>query len=129
MNLNQVSLPALDLEASVGFYRTLGLILIVKTDIYARFELPDGDATMSLFAVDHLASGEGAHVYFECEDLDRFVEDLAAKGIPFKGKPETQRWLWREAYVDDPSGNAICLYWAGENRKHPPWRIPESGGE
>jgi catechol 2,3-dioxygenase-like lactoylglutathione lyase family enzyme len=123
VNLNQVSLPARALEASVAFYRTLGLILIVKTDIYARFELPEGDATLSLFAADAIADGEGAHVYFECADLDRRVEDLTAKGIAFESRLEDMHWLWREARLKDPSGNPICLYWAGENRKSPPWRI------
>ena len=48
MNLNQVTAPALDMAASIAFYETLGLTLIVRTDHYARFECPDGDATFSL---------------------------------------------------------------------------------
>ena len=27
------------------------------------------------------------------------------------------------AYLRDPAGNLICLFWAGENRKNPPWRV------
>ena len=34
-----------------------------------------------------------------------------------------QEWLWREAYTSDPNGNRICLFYAGENRKNPPWRV------
>ncbi len=37
--------------------------------------------------------------------------------------PIDQRRLWREAYLSDPDGNTICLYHAGKNRLHPPWRI------
>jgi hypothetical protein len=35
--------------------------------------------------------------------------------------------LWREAYLHDPDGNVVCLYHAGENRRNPPWRMPQSG--
>jgi hydroxymethylpyrimidine/phosphomethylpyrimidine kinase len=34
-------------------------------------------------------------------------------------------WLWREARLRDPSGNEICLYHAGANRRFPPWRIKD----
>lgn len=121
MNLNQVSLPALDLVSSIDFYQRLGLKLIVETEIYARFELPDGDATLSLFASDSV--GAGPHVYFECADLDQRVAALKEQGMVFDDGPENKRWLWREASLRDPAGNAICLYWAGSNRKDPPWRI------
>jgi catechol 2,3-dioxygenase-like lactoylglutathione lyase family enzyme len=39
MNLNQITIPSLDLEKSVAFYKTLGLHLIVDAlPSYARFE-------------------------------------------------------------------------------------------
>lgn len=123
MNLNQISLPARDLAASIAFYRTLGLTLIVETEIYARFELPDGDATMSLHKVDAPLGVEGVYVYFECDDLDEQVVALKAKGIVFENDPQDQRWLWREAWLSDPAGNRLCLFKAGENRKNPPWRL------
>ncbi len=125
MNLNQISLPARDIKASIAFYQNLGLTLIVETQIYARFELPDGDATMSLHKTDAALGEEGIYVYFECADLDARVEALKAKGLVFENDPEDQRWLWREAWLKDPAGNWLCLYLAGENRKDPPWRIKE----
>ena len=36
-----------------------------------------------------------------------------------------QPFLWREAILNDPSGNKIKLYWAGDNRLNPPWRIKD----
>jgi len=125
VNLNQISLPARDIKASIAFYQNLGLTLIVETQIYARFELPDGDATMSLHKTDAALGEEGIYVYFECADLDARVEALKAKGLVFENDPEDQRWLWREAWLKDPAGNWLCLYLAGENRKDPPWRIKE----
>ncbi|MFZ5672364.1 MAG: VOC family protein [Pseudomonadota bacterium] len=123
MNLNQISLPARDIKASIAFYRRLGLTLIVETEIYARFELPDGEATMSLHKTEAALGEEGVYVYFECADLDARVKALQTQGIVFENEPEDQRWLWREAWLKDPAGNWLCLYLAGENRKDPPWRI------
>lgn len=123
MNLNQVTLPATDIERSVSFYREMGFTIIVDSPHYARFECPDGDATFSVHAVDSSASGQGALVYFECKDLDERVASLQSKGFEFTKLPTNERWLWREARLFDPAGNQLCLYFAGANRKHPPWRV------
>jgi len=126
MRLNQVTVPAVDVEKSIEFYRGLGLRLIVKAlPHYARFETPEGESTFSL----HQAStvGHQAHVvvYFECSDLDSKANDLSERGYVFDQLPKDERWLWREARLRDPSNNVICLYWAGENRRFPPWRVQE----
>ncbi|MGB5621595.1 MAG: VOC family protein [Gammaproteobacteria bacterium] len=124
MDLNQVTVPATDVAASVAFYRALGLKLIVDSvPRYARFECPDGDSTFSVHRVGQAPDTTGLTVYFECRDLDETVTRLQAAGLVFDGGPEDQRWLWREARLKDPSGNEICLYAAGENRRSPPWRI------
>ena len=131
MNLNQVTLPttAALFDKTVGFYRAMGFTLIVHSPPrYARFECPDGDATFSLHAVEESGGrcsepGSGVLVYFECDDLDARVARLAAVGIAFDQPPTDQRWLWREARLTDPSGNRLCLFHAGENRRHPPWRV------
>lgn len=123
MNLNQVTLPATDVGRSAAFYRDMGFTLIVDAlPRYARFECPEGDATFSLDHVDQSASGPGVVIYFECADLDARVASLQAKGFAFTQLPTDERWLWREARLLDPSGNEVCLFRAGENRKHPPWR-------
>ncbi len=123
MDLNQVTLPAVDMPASVAFYKRLGLRLIVdSTPRYVRFECPRGSATMSLHKVDE-SDTRGITIYFECRDLDSRVESLKAAGLRFLSEPEDQPWLWREARLRDPSGNEICLFHAGENRRSPPWRL------
>ncbi|RYZ71356.1 MAG: VOC family protein [Lysobacteraceae bacterium] len=122
MNLNQITLPATDFDRSVEFYRSMGFTLIVHSPPrYARFECPDGDATFSLHTADQPANG--VVVYFECADLDARVQHLLAAGFSFTQLPTDERWLWREARLNDPSGNVLCLFWAGENRKNPPWRV------
>lgn len=124
MRLNQVTAPASDLNLSIAFYQTLGLRLIVKNADYARFELPEGGSTFSLHVVEgNIARDNAAWVYFECDNLDAEIARIAAVGVAFETGPVMQPWLWREAWLRDPAGNRICLYYAGENRLNPPWRI------
>lgn len=125
MDLNQVTVGCTDLEASVAFYRGLGLRQIVSNPPdYARFECPVGGATFSLHRVDRVPRDSGTVVYFEVEDLDARVAALEASGLRFESGPRDQPWLWREAYLRDPAGNLVCLYFAGDARRNPPWRLP-----
>ena len=124
MNLNQVTLPAIDVARSIAFYEAMGFTLIVSSPPrYARFECPEGEATFSLHQVDGVVADTGVVVYFECADLDERVALLKARGVHFDRDPTDERWLWREARLRDPAGNVVCLYRAGGNRKHPPWRV------
>lgn len=124
MNLNQVTVPSLNVEQSVSFYKKLGLKLIVEAlPRYARFECLEGDATFSVHLVDSLLSEEGVIVYFETERLDEEVKRLIEAGISFDELPTDQSYLWREARLRDPDGNRIILFYGGVNRKNPPWRI------
>lgn len=124
MNLNQITVPSLDLEKSIPFYKKLGLQLIVEAlPHYARFECPDGDATFSIHQVEELPKGDGVYVYFECQDLDEQVNSLVEKGIEFEELPNDKNWKWREARLRDVDNNQIILFFGGENRKNPPWRI------
>lgn len=124
MNLNQITVPSLDLDKAILFYEKLGLQLIVKSlPHYARFMCPDGAATFSIHLVEELPKGDGIYVYFECDKLDEKVTELTQKDVHFDQLPTDQRWLWREARLKDMDGNQIILYHAGENRLNPPWRI------
>jgi predicted lactoylglutathione lyase len=122
VDLNQVTLPVKDMVAATEFYLKLGFTQIVDTLHYARFECPEGKSTFSLSLEldEHL---NGAVIYFEHQDLDNWVSQLKSKGISFEQDPTDQSYLWREAVLKDPSGNKIKLYWAGENRLNPPWRV------
>lgn len=117
MRLNQVSVPVGDYAAARAFYLALGLRLIVDSpdQPYGRFETAGG-ATLSLH-------GDAPAVYFECDDLDARVAALREIGIAPVADPVDQDWGWREAWFTDPSGNRVCLFTGGEQRRFPPWRI------
>ena len=123
MKLNQITVPVLNIEKSCEFYQQLGLIPIVKTSHYARFWEQESNATFSIHLVTELPQCEGIWIYFEVENLDEKVTELQEKGFIFEELPTDQPWLWREARLKDLDANQLILYWAGENRINPPWRI------
>jgi catechol 2,3-dioxygenase-like lactoylglutathione lyase family enzyme len=126
MNLNQVTLPVTDMRRAVEFYRHLGFTLIVDTPHYARFECPDGGAATFSLSLSEASFNSGTVIYFEEEHLDDWVDRLVAKGVEFEQMPMDMSYLWREAVLKDPDGNMIKLYWAGENRRFPPWRVVDT---
>ena len=124
MNLNQVTVPSRNVANAILFYEKLGLKLIVKSlPNYARFECRDGNSTFSIHLTEKLPKGDGVYIYFECQDLDEHVASLKEKGIQFEKEPTDERWLWREARLKDLDGNQLILFYGGENRLNPPWRI------
>ncbi|UJF20386.1 VOC family protein [Shewanella sp. OMA3-2] len=124
MNLNQVTLPVINMQDAVSFYQTLGFRLIVDTPHYARFSCPMGESTFSL-SLESESGMKGVVIYFEHPQLDTWVDELVVKGIVFAQMPTDERYLWREAIVFDPSGNKIKLYWAGDSRLNPPWKVSD----
>lgn len=110
------------MEITTEFYRRMGFLQIVDTPHYARFECTEGSSTFSL-SLDGSGVSNNAVIYFEHENLNELVSMLKAKGFEFEQEPTDMGYLWREAILHDPSGNEIKLYWAGENRLNPPWRV------
>ncbi|MGI9543229.1 MAG: VOC family protein [Cyclobacteriaceae bacterium] len=125
MNLNQITIPSNDVAKAVAFYQTLGLRLIVDgIPRYARLLCPDGESTFSVHHSEQkIQADNGIWVYFECKDLDQRCRELKSLGVTFLEAPEDRTWLWREARLKDPDGHLIILFYAGENRINPPWRV------
>ncbi len=124
MDLNQITIPSLDVVNATKFYQTLGLHLILDAlPGYVRFECPNGNSTFSIHQADKLPKDHGITIYFEDDNLDELVKQLKRKGIIFTSEPEDKMWFWREAHLNDLDGNHIILYKAGNNRKNPPWRV------
>ena len=113
-----------DVARALGFYRDLiGFKLIEDfryegTPVYARLRAPGGDGTIALHQAGPGASlvSEGVRLYFEVRDLDDFCRKLQQKGFYITQMPRMMEWGWRHAYLNDPDGHEISLYWAGEMR-------------
>ena len=128
MNLNQVTIYSEKPVETVEFFEKLGLIRIVDSlPRYARLECPEGEATLSVQQAETRPVGsvprDNIVIYFECDNLDAEVARLKSLGLVFDEDPTDREWLWRQAYLTDPNGNRICLFYAGDNRKNPPWRL------
>jgi uncharacterized glyoxalase superfamily protein PhnB len=87
--------------------------------VYARLKAAQGDGTLALHMVEPgktLPPGDGIRLYFEVKELDKFCGRLQAAGVKFSQMPKLMPWGWRHAYLDDPDGHEVSLYWAGAKR-------------
>jgi len=124
LTFNHAMIYVKDVERALRFYHDLmGFKLIEDfryegSPVYARLRAPGGDGTIAL----HLAgpgvplASDGVRLYFEIRDLDGFCRRLQQKGFYITQMPRMMPWGWRHAYLNDPDGHEISVYWAGENR-------------
>lgn len=109
-------------ERSVEFYkRKLGFRLVDEyRGAYGRLQSPGSRTTIALHTLEKGqkidAAGEGIRLYFEVKDLDKLCKRLAARGVTFAQMPKDMPWGWRHAYLRDPDGHELSLYWAGPKR-------------
>lgn len=125
INFNHALIYVNDVERSIRFYRDLlGFQLIEGEEDYARLRSPNADSTIGLHKlsghVTSLPAQEGIRLYFEVQDLERFCDDLASKGVEFDQMPKEMAWGWKHAYLRDPDGHELSLYWAGDKRLQKP---------
>ena len=124
LTFNHAMIYAKDVQRALDFYREwLGFRLIEDfryegKSVYARMRAPGGDGTIAIHQAGPGASvaSDGVRLYFEVRDLDDFCRKLQKRGFYFTQLPTMMPWGWRHAYLNDPEGHEISLYWAGENR-------------
>jgi len=124
LTFNHAMIYVKDVNRGLQFYRDLlGFKLIEDfryegTPVYARLRAPGGDGTIALHqaGANDGVSSDGVRLYFEVRDLDAFCHKLQHKGFYITKLPRMMPWGWRHAYLNDPDGHEISLYWAGENR-------------
>ena len=124
LTFNHAMIYVKDVTRALGFYRDLlGFKLIEDfrydgVPVYARLRAPGGDGTIALHQAGASASiaSEGVRLYFEVANLDDFCRSLVRKGFYITQMPRMMEWGWRHAYLNDPDGHEISLYWAGEMR-------------
>ena len=124
LSFNHAMIYVKDVQRALGFYRELMGFKVVdefryeNQPVYARLRAPGGDGTIALHMAGPGASlvSEGVRLYFEIRELDEFCSKLQKKGFYITQLPRMMPWGWRHAYLNDPDGHEISLYWAGEKR-------------
>jgi catechol 2,3-dioxygenase-like lactoylglutathione lyase family enzyme len=124
LSFNHAMIYLKDVGRGIDFYRDwLGFKVIEDyrhegRSVYARLRAPGGDGTLALHQAGPGASvtSDGVRLYFEVRDLDDFCNKLRRRGFYFTQLPQVMPWGWRHAYLNDPEGHEISLYWAGELR-------------
>src|SRR5688572_9549797 len=122
VTFNHAMIYTADLARALGFYqKSLGCRVVDSyPGAYARLQSLAGGTTIALHVLDSgqemNARSEGLRLYFEVKELDRFCAALARKGVAFDQSPADMPWGWRHAYLRDPDGHEISLYWAGQGR-------------
>jgi len=124
LSFNHAMIYATDVGKAIGFYRDLmGFMLIEdfrheNRSVHARLRAPGGDGPIAIHQAAPGASvaSDGVRLYFEIRELDDFCRKLQQKNFYITQMPRMMPWGWRHAYLNDPDGHEISLYWAGENR-------------
>jgi len=123
LDFNHAMIYARSVETSLKFYRdALGFKLIetyehASRPVYARLRGARG-GTIALHQAmpDQAVQSDGVRLYFEVKDLDAFCAKLKDAGVEIAKAPADMPWGWRHAYLNDPDGHEISLYWAGAKR-------------
>lgn len=114
-----------NVRRALRFYRDqLGFVQIAQfahqgMPVYARLKSPAGTASIALHQFDPGMTPAGSadiRLYFETPKLEALCRRLQAAGVKFKQMPQRMPWGWRHAYLYDPDGHEISLYWAGKKR-------------
>jgi catechol 2,3-dioxygenase-like lactoylglutathione lyase family enzyme len=121
IDFNHVLIYVSDVKRAVRFYRDrLGFQIIEEEKGYARLRSPRSNSTIGLH---HLRGRKrpsqrqgGITLYFEVKNLDQLCRKLASEGVKIGQMPEDMPWGWRHAYLRDPDGHELSLYWAGKKR-------------
>jgi catechol 2,3-dioxygenase-like lactoylglutathione lyase family enzyme len=117
-----------DAARAVDFYAgRLGFKLIDEFRhegllVYARLRAPRGNSTIALHLLEPgktIPESEGVRLYFEVKNLESFCKSLEAAGVAFDSQPKLMPWGWMHAYLRDPDGHELSLYWAGAKRFRP----------
>jgi catechol 2,3-dioxygenase-like lactoylglutathione lyase family enzyme len=125
LEFNHAMIYTRDASRAVEFYSgRLGFKLIDEFRhngflVYARLRAPRGNSTIALHMLEPgstLPDNEGVRLYFEVKNLAPFCKSLRAAGVAFDSQPKLMPWGWVHAYLRDPDGHELSLYWAGSKR-------------
>ena len=111
--------PALHFYVDLLGFKVIEQFPWPNSPVYARLRSARGQSTIALHLVEPgrvLPETDGVRLYFEVAQLDKLCRKLEAAGVKFLERPKTMPWGWKHAYLKDPDGHELSLYWAGVRR-------------
>lgn len=111
--------PALHFYGDLLGFKVVEVFQGRDAAVYARLRSPRGNSTLALHVLEPgqvVLQNEGIRLYFEVKQLDKVCKNLEAAGVRFSQPPKMMPWGWNHAYVNDPDGHEVSLYWAGAKR-------------
>ena len=127
LSFNHAMVYSRNVDAALGFYADL--LKFKRLDdfkygdrtVYARLKSPRGNTTIALHLLE---PGKEFHpgavrLYFEVselKELKQLCKRLEKAGVTLTKQPQKMPWGWTHAYLNDPDGHEVSLYWAGEKR-------------
>ena len=125
--MRYVGIRVKDMDESVRFYTEIfGMKMVEPVTAtpptrgkVATLKSPDSEQMLELnyyeagspFGSDYSNGEDLDHLAFDCEDLEKSVEDLERKGVEVMVRPKEigSSVGWNEAFVKDPNGIWIEL--------------------
>ncbi|WP_420000136.1 VOC family protein [Streptomyces boninensis] len=122
--MNAIGMIAIDLPATLAFYRALGLDIPAEADTAPHVEVDlgggvklmwDSEETIRSFAPEYEppASAGRIGICFEFDnpaEVDKTYAALTAAGHQGDKAPWDADWGQRYAIIQDPDGNGVSLY-------------------
>ena len=125
LDFNHAMIYSRDVDRALGFYRDrLGFLVIEDMGyrgrrVYARLRPRKGTSTIAIHLLEpgaSLPASDAIRLYFEVKNLKQFCASLEKAGVQFSQPPKPMPWGWEHAYLNDPDGHEVSLYWAGDKR-------------
>ena len=125
LDFNHAMIYSRDVDRALGFYRDrLGFVVLEDMEhggrcVYARLRPRKGTSTIAIHLLEpgaSLPASDAIRLYFEVKNLKRFCASLEKAGVQFSQPPKPMPWGWEHAYLNDPDGHEVSLYWAGDKR-------------
>lgn len=124
LTFNHAMIYVREVAPSLHFYADLLGFRVIEDfkhnglSVYATLRPPHGNSTIALHMIEPgktLTPG-GIRLYFEAKNLKSTCSKLQKAGVKFSQEPKLMPWGWTHAYLDDPDGHEVSLYWAGAKR-------------
>jgi catechol 2,3-dioxygenase-like lactoylglutathione lyase family enzyme len=125
LEFNHAMIYSRDVDRALNFYRDrLGFKVIEDMEyhgrrVYARLRPRKGTATIAIHLLEPgatLPASDAIRLYFEVKNLRALCATLEKAGVRFSQLPKPMPWGWEHAYLNDPDGHEVSLYWAGDKR-------------